>query len=88
MNAKIEIQNTNSGLLSHPEKAGVKHGSVYEVITDPGGTAGAPSVLIAYGELADQRLRQNQTIAGQYIQNLPSKLIRLRLKNSNNEKSV
>jgi hypothetical protein len=43
---------------------------------DPGGTAGAPSVLIAYGELADQRLRQNQTIAGQYLQNLPSKLIK------------
>jgi len=34
MNAKIEIQNTNSGLLSHPEKTGVKHGSVYEVITE------------------------------------------------------
>ena len=34
MNTKIEIQNEKSGLLSHPEKAGVKHGSVYEVITD------------------------------------------------------
>ncbi len=34
MNTKIEIQNKNSGLLSHREKAGVKHGSVYEVITE------------------------------------------------------
>jgi len=42
---------------------------------DPGGTAGAPSVLIAYGELADQRLRDNKIIAGQYLQNLPSKLV-------------
>jgi hypothetical protein len=50
---------------------------------DPGGTAGAPSVLIAYGELADQRLRDNKIIAGQYLRNLPSKLIRLRLKKSN-----
>ena len=34
MNTKIEIQNEKSGLLSHPEKAGVKHGSVYEVVTE------------------------------------------------------
>jgi antirestriction protein ArdC len=34
MNTKIEIQNKNSGLLSHPEKADVKRGSVYEVITE------------------------------------------------------
>ena len=34
MNAKIQIQNENSGLLSHPEKADVKRGSVYEVITE------------------------------------------------------
>ncbi|MEI6078845.1 MAG: ArdC-like ssDNA-binding domain-containing protein, partial [Verrucomicrobiota bacterium] len=34
MNTKIEIQKENSGLLSHPEKAGVKHGSVHEVITE------------------------------------------------------
>ena len=32
-------------------------------------------MLIAYGELADQRLRDNQIIAGQYLQNLPSKLV-------------
>ena len=41
---------------------------------DPGGTAGAPSVLIAYGDLADQRLRDNQIIAGQYLQNLPNNI--------------
>ena len=58
--------------------------SFCHVSGDPSGTAGAPSVLIAYGELANQRLRDNQIIAGQYLQNLPSKLIRLRLKNSNN----
>ena len=41
---------------------------------DPGGTAGAPSVLIAYGDLADQRLRDNQIIAGQYLQNFPNNI--------------
>lgn len=34
MNANIKIQNEKSGLLSHPEKAGVKHGSVYDIITE------------------------------------------------------
>ena len=56
--------------------------SFCHVSGDPGGTAGAPSVLIAYGDVADQRLRTNQTVAGQYMKNLPSKLIRLRLKKS------
>ncbi len=56
--------------------------SFCHVSGDPGGTAGAPSVLIAYGDVADQRLRANQTVAGQYLKNLPSKLIRLRLKKS------
>jgi hypothetical protein len=51
---------------------------------DPGGTAGAPSVLISCGELADQRLRDNKIIAGQYLKIPPSKLIRLRQTHSNN----
>ncbi len=34
MNTQIKINTEGSGLLSHPEKADVKRGSVYEVITD------------------------------------------------------
>jgi hypothetical protein len=57
--------------------------SFYHVGGEKGGTAGAPSVLIAYGDLADQRLRQRQPIAGKYLQNLPNNIFfRLRLKNS------
>ena len=49
--------------------------SFYHVSGKKGGTAGAPSVLIAYGELADQRLRENTTIRGQYLKNYPEKFI-------------
>ncbi len=48
--------------------------SFYHVGGEKGGTAGAPSVLIAYGKLADQRLRENKIIAGQYLQNLPNNI--------------
>jgi len=50
--------------------------SFYHVGGDKGGTAGAPSVLIAYGDLADRRLRDNQTVVGQYLQNLPTNLVK------------
>ena len=58
--------------------------SFSHVSGEKGGTAGAPNVLIAYGDLANQRLRDNKSIAGQYLQNVPSNLIRLRQENSNN----
>jgi hypothetical protein len=48
--------------------------SFYHVGGEKGGTAGAPSVLIAYGDLADQRLRENVTISGKYLQNLPNNI--------------
>jgi hypothetical protein len=57
--------------------------SFYHVSGEKSGTAGAPSVLIAYGDLADQRLRENVTIPGQYLQNLPNNIFGLRLKKSN-----
>jgi len=57
--------------------------SFYHASGEKGGTAGAPSVLIAYGDLADQRLRENVTIPGQYLQNLPNNIFGLRLKKSN-----
>jgi len=57
--------------------------SFYHVGGEKSGTAGAPSVLIAYGDLADQRLRENVTIPGQYLQNLPNNIFGLRLKKSN-----
>jgi hypothetical protein len=49
-----------------------------------GGTAGAPSVLIAYGPLADQRLRENKIIAGHYLQNQPAHPFGLRAQIQNN----
>jgi hypothetical protein len=58
--------------------------SFYHVGGEKGGTAGAPSVLIAYGDLADQRLQKQTTIAGHYLQNKPSTFIRQSLTNQNN----
>jgi len=51
---------------------------------EQGGTAGAPSVLIAFGELADQRLRENKIIAGHYLPNQLTPLNGLRPINQNN----
>ena len=48
-----------------------------------GGTAGAPSVLIANGTLADQRLRDNKLIRGHYLPNQLTTLNGLRPTNSN-----
>jgi hypothetical protein len=51
--------------------------SFFHVDGQGGGTAGAPSVLIAYGKLADLRLRGNGIIAGHYIKNQPNGFIGL-----------
>ena len=51
---------------------------------EQGGTAGAPSVLIAYGPLADQRLRENKNIAGHYVENQPTHPFGLRPEIQNN----
>jgi hypothetical protein len=61
--------------------------SFYHVGGEKGGTAGAPSVLIAYGALADQRLRENKIIAGHYLQNQPTPFNGLRPTNQNNLES-
>jgi hypothetical protein len=45
--------------------------SFYHVTGKRGGTAGAPSVIIAYGELANTRLVGNGKIDGHYIANKP-----------------
>lgn len=46
--------------------------SFFHVTGKMGGAAGAPSVLIAYGELADLRLRGNGKLAGHYVRNWPN----------------
>ena len=51
--------------------------SFYHVTGKRGGTAGAPSVLIAYGALANTRLVGNGKIAGHYIANKPNGFIGL-----------
>jgi hypothetical protein len=61
--------------------------SFYHVGGEKGGTAGAPSVLIAYGDLADKRLQENAAVPGQYLQNIPNNIFRLRLKNSKKVKN-
>lgn len=51
--------------------------SFYHVTGKQGGTAGAPSVLIAYGGLANTRLLGNARIAGHYLENKPNGFIGL-----------
>ncbi len=42
----------------------------YHVTGQKADCAGAPSVLIAYGPQADERLRANKSIKGRYVRNL------------------
>ena len=46
--------------------------SFYHMDGKQGGPAGAPSVVIAYGALANTRLLGNGTLAGHYIANKPN----------------
>ena len=59
----------NSLIIIENDGPVITKSNFWEIEWNP---AGAPSVLIAYGELADQRLRDNKIIAGQYLQNLPN----------------
>jgi hypothetical protein len=46
--------------------------SFFHVNGKMGGTAGAPSVIIAYGEHADHRLLGNGKLDGHYVRNYPN----------------
>lgn len=46
--------------------------SFYHVTGKQGGTAGAPSVLIAYGKYAAIRLRGQGVLAGHFMENVPN----------------